>query len=213
MSTAQVRSRSSGRSNSPTSLRCQRDFMRTSDRAPNFPPMLRQPHIVGTVASGYAPAENPIHCQTETSRRARRRTAMQWPPTPGPGCRMSTRGWRLASPMSSQGSTRRESHTSEISFANAMFTSRYAFSVSFTSSAVARAGYVGPAADEHPRQALRGCPHEAHVRRVGLAVCWSTEACRNHGNRSWSGYNSVSRHASHRPTGVSCTTSLTEKLP
>ena len=63
-------------------------------------------------------------------------TAMQWPPTPGPGCRMSTRGWRLASPMSSQGSTPRESHTSETSFANAMFTSRYAFSVSFTSSAV-----------------------------------------------------------------------------
>ena len=47
-----------------------------------------------------------------------------------------------------------------------MFTSRYAFSVSFTSSAVARAGYVAPAADEHPRQALRGCPHAPHVRRV-----------------------------------------------
>ena len=63
-------------------------------------------------------------------------TAMQWPPTPGPGCRTSTRGWRLASPMSSQGSNPRESHTSEISFAKAMLTSRYAFSVSFTSSAV-----------------------------------------------------------------------------
>ena len=29
-------------------------------------------------------------------------TAMQWPPTPGPGCRMLTRGWRLASRITSQ---------------------------------------------------------------------------------------------------------------
>ena len=42
-------------------------------------------------------------------------TAMQWPPTPGPG---------------------------------------------------ARAGHMAPAADEHPRQALRRCPRATHVRRV-----------------------------------------------
>ena len=32
-------------------------------------------------------------------------TAMQWPPTPGPGRRMSTRGWRLASLIAAQTST------------------------------------------------------------------------------------------------------------
>ena len=36
-------------------------------------------------------------------------TAMQWPSTPGPGCRMSTRGWRLASSISSHGSIPRKS--------------------------------------------------------------------------------------------------------
>ena len=34
-------------------------------------------------------------------------TAMQWPPTPGPGCRMLTRGWWLASSMTSQTSSPR----------------------------------------------------------------------------------------------------------
>ena len=52
------------------------------------------------------------------------------------------------------------------------------------------------------------CPSRSSI----TLKTWSTEACRNHGNRSWSRYNSVSRHASHRPTGVSCTTSTREVL-
>src|SRR5690625_6557223 len=51
-------------------------------------------------------------------------TAMQWPPTPGPGCKILTRGCRFASSMTSQtsipssslimDSSRSEEHTSEL---------------------------------------------------------------------------------------------------
>ncbi len=63
-------------------------------------------------------------------------TAMQWPPTPGPGCRMLTRGWRLASAISSQTSMPSSPQIIESSLAKAMFTSRKLFSVSFAISAV-----------------------------------------------------------------------------
>ena len=62
-------------------------------------------------------------------------TLMQCPPTPGPGCKILTRGWRLASAIISHGSTPSESDSIDNSFAKAMFTSRYEFSVSLVISA------------------------------------------------------------------------------
>ena len=57
------------------------------------------------------------------------------PPTPGPGERILTRGWRLANSMISQGSTPSRSQTIESSLAKAIFTSRYEFSTSLVISA------------------------------------------------------------------------------
>ena len=63
-------------------------------------------------------------------------TAMQWPPTPGPGCRMLTRGWRFARRISSHTLMPSLSQIRDSSFAKAMFTSRKLFSVSLAISAV-----------------------------------------------------------------------------
>src|SRR5579875_824578 len=73
-------------------------------------------------------------------------TAMQCPPTPGPGRRMLTRGCRLASLINSQTLTRRRSQRTDNSLAKAILTSRYAFSASFANSAVRAA--AGHAADQ-----------------------------------------------------------------
>jgi hypothetical protein len=63
-------------------------------------------------------------------------TAMQCPPTPGPGWRILTRGWRLASRISSHTLMSSLSQMIDSSLAKAMFTSRKAFSVSLHISAV-----------------------------------------------------------------------------
>ena len=63
-------------------------------------------------------------------------TAMQWPPTPGPGCRMFTRGWWLASSMSSHTSMPCSAQITDSSLAKAMLTSRKEFSTSLAISAV-----------------------------------------------------------------------------
>ena len=65
-----------------------------------------------------------------------RSTAIQWPPTPGPGFSMSTLGCILANSMTSQTSTFRLSQIIDISFAKAMLLSLNAFSESLMSSAV-----------------------------------------------------------------------------
>ena len=61
---------------------------------------------------------------------------MQWPPTPQPGCRMLTRGWRLASEINSHTLISSLSQIMESSLTKAMFTSRKEFSVSLHISAV-----------------------------------------------------------------------------
>ena len=63
-------------------------------------------------------------------------TAIQWPPTPGPGCKIFTRGCRFAKAISDQTSIFSLSQISDNSFAKAIFTSRKEFSVSWDSSAV-----------------------------------------------------------------------------
>ncbi|MEI9927200.1 MAG: hypothetical protein WDN44_05170 [Sphingomonas sp.] len=63
-------------------------------------------------------------------------TAMQCPPTPAPGRRIETRGWRLASAIARHTSIPRSSQISDNSLAKAMLTSRYEFSTNLTSSAV-----------------------------------------------------------------------------
>ncbi|MNP33832.1 hypothetical protein D3C76_1270940 [compost metagenome] len=63
-------------------------------------------------------------------------TAMQWPPTPGPGCKILTRGWRLARRIRSQTLIFSLSQIIESSLAKAIFTSRKLFSVSLHISAV-----------------------------------------------------------------------------
>ena len=63
-------------------------------------------------------------------------TAMQWPPTPGPGWRIFTRGWRLAMRITSHTLMPARSQTIESSLAKAMLTSRKLFSESLTISAV-----------------------------------------------------------------------------
>ncbi len=62
-------------------------------------------------------------------------TAMQCPPTPAPGERISTRGWRFASAIASRTSTPSCAAMAASSLAKAMLTSRKAFSASFTNSA------------------------------------------------------------------------------
>ena len=51
-------------------------------------------------------------------------TGMQWPPTPMPGARIFTRGWRLANPITVRVSTATSSQMCENSLASAMLTSR-----------------------------------------------------------------------------------------
>src|SRR5699024_11786283 len=63
-------------------------------------------------------------------------TAMQWPPTPGPGCKILTRGCRFASSMTSHTSIPNSSLIMDSSLAKAMLTSRNEFSTSFDISAV-----------------------------------------------------------------------------
>ncbi|MNN67447.1 hypothetical protein D3C81_1830810 [compost metagenome] len=63
-------------------------------------------------------------------------TAMQCPPTPGPGCRMLTRGWRLARRISSHTLISSLSQIIDNSLAKAMLRSRKLFSVSLHISAV-----------------------------------------------------------------------------
>ena len=63
-------------------------------------------------------------------------TAMQWPPTPGPGRRTLTRGWWFARRMASQTSTPMCSAISANSLASATLTSRKVFSITLTISAV-----------------------------------------------------------------------------
>ena len=65
-------------------------------------------------------------------------TAMQCPPTPGPGCSTLTRGWWLASSISSQTSMSSSWQIIDSSLAKAMFTSRNEFSTSLAISAVRR---------------------------------------------------------------------------
>src|SRR5699024_2730284 len=63
-------------------------------------------------------------------------TAMQCPPTPGPGLRICTRGWRFANLITSQPLIPNDWETSLNSLANAMFRSLKEFSASFVNSAV-----------------------------------------------------------------------------
>ncbi|CSA88218.1 Uncharacterised protein [Vibrio cholerae] len=63
-------------------------------------------------------------------------TAIQWPPTPGPGLRILTRGWRLAKRINSHTLIFNLLHTKESSLAKAMLTSRNEFSVNLAISAV-----------------------------------------------------------------------------
>ena len=61
---------------------------------------------------------------------------IQWPPTPMPGLRILTRGCLLARLIAATGSMSNELATEDNSFANAMFTSLYVFSINLTNSAV-----------------------------------------------------------------------------
>ena len=86
-------------------------------------------------------------------------TAIQCPPTPGPGCKILTLGCLLLILISSQTFIPRLSHITDNSFAKAIPTSREAFSVSFAISAVfelvivklplTNVLYISMAANEH----------------------------------------------------------------
>ena len=84
-------------------------------------------------------------------------TAMQWPPTPGPGCRMLTRGWRLARSTSSQTSTPTRSQTRANSLAKAMLRSRKEFSVSLVISAVVASVRTSSPAQKVAYRSLARC--------------------------------------------------------